>query len=360
MADDSTEQDRTETATPFKLNRARQRGMIARGRDLGFVSTLVAFAIVAETQGTGFVAHLTQMMRISLSHDVSMGANPAWVAHAAGRLAETLAIALLLPMGMIMAITIAVEVIQNRGVTLSWEPLRPDFTRINPATGLKRFFSMRLLKEAGKNVLKFAIYGIATTLFLINEAHSTGPAARNGWNLALVTVGATGRLLLMFILIAAGFAALDQVLSRGEFARQMRMSRRELTREAREREGEPRFKKKRRQVLTQIIEQARAATDVRGADVIITNPTHYAVALRYRPEIDAAPVIKARGRNAWALRMREAAKREGIVIIRNPSLARELYHEAKLGQTVGRAHYVAVADVYIALRRSQQGRVEAE
>jgi flagellar biosynthetic protein FlhB len=158
-------------------------------------------------------------------------------------------------------------------------------------------------------------------------------------------------MLLMFILLAAGLAIVDQMLARGEFSRRMRMSRREMTREAREREGEPRIKRKRRQLMREIVSQARAGSDVKGSDIVVINPTHYAVALRYRPEDDEAPMIHARGRNAWALRMRDAAQREGITILRNPTLARALYQSGRLGKPIDRKHFVAVADVYIALRR---------
>jgi len=351
MAEEPTELDRNEDATPFKLQRARQRGMLARGRDLGFLSALVGAAIVAEMRGTELARLLSQDMHSSFVGLARTGADPQLVGHAAGDLSGALATALLLPGLILMAICITVELVQNRGITFSWEPLKPDFTRVNPATGLKRLFSAQMLKEAAKSVLKFAIYTTAAILFVRNVALTMGARSHDASQLTGLFAQTAGRLLLLFILLAAMLAIIDQWLARGEFARRMRMSRRELTREMREREGEPRIKKKRRQLLRDIVSQARAATDVKGADIVVVNPTHFAVALRYRPDEDEAPIVHARGRNAWALRMREAAHSEGIVIVHNPSLARSLYYRGRLGKAIEREHFVAVADIYITLRR---------
>jgi flagellar biosynthetic protein FlhB len=199
--------------------------------------------------------------------------------------------------------------------------------------------------------LKFAVYTGAAFLFVRNAAMTMGARSHDISQIASLFTQNVGRILLMFILLAAALAIVDQFLARGEFASRMRMSRREMTREVREREGEPRIKKKRRQLLREIVGQARSATDVKGSDILVVNPTHYAVALRYRPDEDEAPVVHARGRNAWALRMRDAARGEGIVIVRNPSLARSLYHKGRLGKPIEREHFVTVADLYITLRR---------
>lgn len=357
MAETSPEQNKSEAATPYKLQRARQRGVIARGRDLGFVSVLVGLVIVAQVQGRQLIALVAQGMRTSFTHTASMAGDPRWVNHAAWGVAAGLAGALLLPALIILAVCIGTEVVQNRGLAISFEPLKPDFTRLNPATGLKKFFSPRMLKEALKSVIKFMAYAGAAYLFVANIAETAGQRARDGADLARLLADVGGRLLLLFILLAAFIAVIDQLLARGEFAKQMRMSRREVTREMREREGEPRFKKRRRQILAEIIKQARAATDIGGADIVITNPTHYAVALRYRPQDGDAPIIVARGRNFWAQRMRDAARKQNIIIIRNPSLARALFNETRVGDPIGTKHFVAVADIYIGLRRiaRQQG-----
>lgn len=350
MADGGEETNKSEDATPFKLERARRKGMLARGSDLGFFSALLAFAIAAQLVGVQLIGSLSQAMRQSLSgaglrHDGGLNSQP-WDSSVA------IAGTLILPLLLLVVIGITIEIVQNRGTIFSAEPLKPDFARLNPAKGLKRLFSIRMLKELGKNLIKLGLYGGGAYLFISSIAKQAGPRARDGRQLADLMVSSAGRLLLLFLFLAAAIALLDQLLARREFARQMRMSRREVTREMREREGEPRQKQKRRQILAEIMKQAAAAANVKGADVLIVNPTHYAVALRYRPEEHDAPMLQARGRNLWAKRMRETAQREGIVIVRNPALARALYHNGKIGRQIGSDQFVAVADIYIALRKA--------
>jgi len=354
MAESSSEQDKSESATPYKLQRARQRGVIARGRDLGFASTLIAFVIAIETQGTLLTEKFKQLTRTSFLHLANSAGDPATVSHEAGKLAKDLAAGLGLPALIMISICILAEIIQNRGINFSAEPLKPDFSRLNPAAGLKKLFSSQMLFEALKSVVKFAIYTSASYLFLMNTVTNLLQRSRDGIQFSNLLEDTAGKLLLMFILLATAMAGIDQLLARRLFAKQMRMSRREVTRESREREGEPRIKKKRRQILTEIIKQARGATDVKGADILITNPTHYAVALQYRPDEMDAPIVHARGRNFWALRMRDAARREGITIVAHPSLARALYREGKIGKPIGPGQFVAVADIYISLRRNSR------
>lgn len=352
MAEASTEQDKSESATPFKLDRARRKGMVARGTDLGFVTALIAFAIILQVSGSNILSHLALAMRRDFLGAVASASDPQQAGIMVSILSRETAGLLLLPAFLLAAFCIAVEVVQNRGIVFSVEPLKPDFTRLNPATGLKRLFSMRMLKELAKNVLKFVLYGGGAYLLISHDLREVGARSRDGRLLAATMAHSAGRLLLLFIVLAAAIAILDQLLARGEFAKQMRMSRREVTREVREREGEPRQKRKRKQILAEIIKQAAAASNVKGADVLIVNPTHYAIALRYNQAETDAPVVQARGRNIWAQRMREAAEREGIAIVRNPTLARALYKEGRVGDPIGGRHFVAVADIYIMLRKA--------
>ena len=352
MAEGGEETDKSEDASAFKLDRARRKGMLARGTDIGFLAALIALAISAELVGENIVAVLAAAMHRNLA--VAGATKPGSPSVMTQSWAETLNVAgaLAVPLFLLLVIVGIVELIQNRGFVFSFEPLKPDFSRLNPAKGLKRIFSIRLLKELAKNLLKFTVYAAGAFLYIKNVVEEDGLRARDGRQLAEVIGDTAGGLLLLFIFLAAAMALIDQLIARREFARQMRMSRREITREHREREGEPRQKQKRRQILGEIIKQAAAAANVKGADVLIVNPTHYAVALRYRPEEGNAPIVQARGRNLWARRMRDTARREGIVIVRNPALARALYNEGQIGRPIGQANFVPVADIYIALQRA--------
>lgn len=352
MAEGGDEANKSEEASAFKLDRARRKGLLARGTDIGFLAALIALAISAELVGGNIVAALASAMQRSLA--VVDAARPESALVMSKSWTEVLGVAgsLAVPLLLLFIVVGLFELIQNRGFVFSFEPLKPDFSRLNPAKGLKRIISLRLLKELAKNLLKFVVYSAGAFLCIRDVVANDGLRARDGRQLTQVIVETTGNLLLLFIFLAAAMALLDQLIARREFARQMRMSRREVTREHREREGEPRQKQKRRQILAEIIKQAAAAANVKGADVLIVNPTHYAVALRYRPEESNAPIVQARGRNLWAKRMRDTARREGIVIVRNPVLARALYNESQIGRPIGQANFVPVADIYIALRRA--------
>lgn len=354
MAEQGEEQDKSEDASPFKLDRARRRGMVARGTDLGFLSALLGLVIAAQLAGSGLTSILQSVMRRSFTTLIPRAQEPLAIAIAAGHGAVTVAGALIVPALVTLVIVAVVEVAQLRGLVFSATPLKPDFSRLNPAKGLKRLVSLRMLKELAKSLVKFAVYSTAAFLLIRHEAETLALSTTDGKRLTGILTGAAGRLLLLFVVIAAAIALLDQLMTRREFAKQMRMSRREVTREAREREGEPRQKRKRRQILAEILQQASAAANVKGADILIINPTHYAVALRYNPEEADAPIVQARGRNLYAKRMRDVARREGITIVRNPRLARALYHESRIGSPVGTGHFVAVADLYIMLRRALQ------
>ncbi len=350
------ELDKNETATPFKLDRARRKGMVARGTDLSFLSALIGLAIIAQLFGADIMQALRFAMQRSFAATIPMAHDLPWVGTALTKEARSIAASLLLPIIVLIFICAAVEIVQLRGVVFTTAPLKPDFSRLNPAKGLKRLFSLRMLKELAKNVVKFAVYTGGAFLLLRNTFETAALNASDGRRLAGEMAAAAGRLLLLFVILAAAMALLDQILARREFARQMRMSRREVTREAREREGEPRQKRQRKAILAEILKQAAAAAQVKGADVLIVNPTHYAVALRYRAEDGDAPFVQARGRNAYAMRMRRVAEREGIVIVRHPRLARALFHEGQVGRPIGQAHFVAVADIYIMLRRALAAR----
>lgn len=352
MAEQSEEQDKSEHATPFKLDRARRRGMVARGMDLGFFSALIGFVIAAQLAGMDLLNALKTSMWRHFSVIIPRASEPLVVETAAGRAAAAVASTLMVPGIVILVIVVVIEIAQLRGLVFSATPLKPDFSRLNPAKGLKRLLSLRMLKELAKSISKLVLYSIAAFLIIRYEASNLALQASDGRQLASAMVGAAGRVLLLFIVLAAVVALGDQLLARGEFSKQMRMSRREVTREAREREGEPRQKRKRRQILAEILQQASAGSNMKGADVLIVNPTHYAVALRYRAEGPDAPVVQARGRNLYAKRMRDTARREGITIIRNPRLARALYYEGRIGDPIGKKHFVAVADIYIMLRRA--------
>ncbi len=351
------EQNRSEEATLYKLRKAREKGQVARGMDLGFVGSLLALAAVALIAGPGFAARLAQLMRLSLTSGVEHTAEPAGVL-ATIRALYWPAFEPLLVLGLILlALLVLLEIVQLRGFMFTAAPLKPDFTRLNPAQGLKRLFTMRMLKETLKNIVKLAAYSCLAWLMIRSAVATFGDSIGTAGLLGRALASAAARLLLAFIGAAFFFMVIDQLIARSEFSKQMRMSRRELTREAKEREGEPRFKQKRRQLHEEMRKQAEGLGRLDGSDFLVTNPEHYAVALRYRPDEMEAPLVRARGRNHFAQLMKRKARLLGLPVIADPALARALYRDCRADRAIPSQHFLGVARHYAQLRR-QAARTE--
>ena len=355
MAEQEQEQNRSEEATPFKLRRAREKGMVARSLDLGFFGGLAALAAFLLIAGDAVAARLAESMRRSIVAGIGSAADPQQApALIAASYAPALQAVVLLG-GTVVAVVVVLEIVQLRGLVFTSHPLKPDFSRLNPAKGFKRIFSVRMLKEALKNVLKLAAYSAVATLVVMAAVEAPRRAGADALGLVEGLEGYGLRLLFLFILVALAFVALDQLLVRREFAKQMRMSRRELTREHKEREGEPRIKQKRKQLHAEFARQAEGLGKLPGSDLLVVNPEHFAVALAYDSAAAAAPTVTAKGRNRHALALKRRAFTLGIPIFENAPLARRLYAECPAGAEIGADHYRAVADLYFKLRLGAAG-----
>ncbi|MFA7603956.1 MAG: EscU/YscU/HrcU family type III secretion system export apparatus switch protein, partial [Novosphingobium sp.] len=242
------------------------------------------------------------------------------------------------------------------GPVFSTTPLKPDFNRINPVSGFKRLFSFRMLVEALKATLKLGVYAVIAWLVISGMLAGKAAALTDSAQLATLLGAAVQRLLMFFALAALAFALIDQIYVRRDFARRMRMSRRELKREHRDREGEPRQKRKRRQLHGELAKAVSALRDVRGSDMIVINPVHYAVALRYDAGRMAAPSVTARGAGEMARRIKRIGFVYGVVMVNDPSLARALYRGGAIGSEIPPGLYAPVAAHY---RRNGLGRKAA-
>jgi len=343
------ETNRTEQATAFKLKRAREKGMVARGLDLGFVAGLIGLAAFVIVAGAKLASVLGVEMRRALVGGIAAAGDPnASVALAAGSLWPVLKPVVLLG-ATLVSVTLLVEIVQLRGLVFSTTPLKPDFSRINPAKGLKRLFSLQMLKQAFKSILKMAIYTTIAVLAIRAALAGAGGRITDAAKLAEALDHAGMRLLLLFILAGAGLAVIDQVLARGDFAKQMRMSKREVTREHKEREGDPRLKTKRKQLHKSFAQQSQGLANLPGSDMLIVNPRHVAVALAYRAGDGAAPIVRAKGADRHALQLKAAAARLGIPIIESRGLARALFRDSEMGSEIAPHHYHAVAELYFKL-----------
>jgi flagellar biosynthetic protein FlhB len=355
---EDSEQGKTEAPTPFKLIRARRKGSVARGVDLGFFTGLTAFLGFAWVAGPSFGRIISQSIRGALIEGGTLADGHYAVLSVVALLFSSVVPPLVLLAGTIFLVVLLFEILQS-GIVFSAEPLKPDFNRLNPTNGFKRVFSLRMLFETGKNVLKAAIYTTVAWLVIRGALRNDIGAITDARSLSALLSHTALRLLGAFVLVAFVFAVLDQIIVRRDFLKKMMMSRRELRREAREREGDPRLKQKRKQMHAEFVKASKSLRGMRSADVLVTNPEHIAIGLRYDPRTMEAPLVVSAGTSHLAQRLKRLAFIYGIPIIENRVLARELYRKSNLDKPIPEHCFCPVADIYNAIRR-KSGAGDAE
>jgi flagellar biosynthetic protein FlhB len=329
-------------ASQKRLDEARERGQAPRSRELTTALLLLGGGATMLASGPGIMqdarAFLRAGLTISRERAFDTGAALEGLGHlvwqgfapAAPVLAALFVIALAAPVGV-------------GGWIFSTTPLAPDFSRLDPAKGLGNMFSMRSLAELGKAVAKVALIGIALgwLVWRDREAFVAPLAAVPADALA----GAGGLIARDFVWMAAVLlviAAFDVPLQLWQHARGLRMSRDELKREAKESEGDPQIKSKIRARQREAARR-RMMSAVPKADVVVTNPTHFAVALAYNADRMRAPRVVAKGADEVAARIREIAQENGVPLLEAPPLARALYAHAEIESEIPAALYNAVA-----------------
>lgn len=348
--------DKSEAATPYKLQQARRKGSVARSPDLtGAVALLTAAAAMYAWSWEALKA-LTALGRAALIQGLGMDITVASVVSLIGRVGAE-ALHIIAPFALTVGAAALVASLGQTGLVWSMFPLKPDLTRINPVTGLKRLFSMRTLYDAFKSVIKVTVLAwvlylivkdLQSALYLLGE-QSPREALRN-----LMAMLASMALKLAFVALL--LALFDLGYTRFEFKRKMRMSRRDVKDEVKHREGDPRVRSRLRGLRVEMLKKAASVRQVGQADVLIVNPTHLAVALEYKRGEMAAPVMLAKGAGSLAARMRAEAARCGITIVRNPVLARALYFQGDMGQTIPTTLYADVARVMVWLLAQRNAR----
>jgi flagellar biosynthetic protein FlhB len=338
-------QERTEAATPKRREEARREGRVPRSQELSAAALLLAGAgALAMAGGAALATHAVRTLRMG---DAWLTADP-MTPNGAIALVEHVGRATLLALAPflvgIAGFTLLVNAVQARGV-VTVEPLAPKLSHIDPIAGLKRLFSAQAAFNVLKAILKLAIIGlVAWTLFrrAWPEILSTGGAAVP--QIMGVARALAIRMAVLVGLVFLAIAALDYGFQLWQYEKSLRMTKQEVIQEHRESEGDPAVKGRIRQ-LQKAMARKRMLAHVATADVVVTNPTHIAVALKYDPLVAAAPVVVAMGERLLAQRIREIAQRARVPVVENKPLARALFANAKVGSPVPPALYVAVAEV---------------
>jgi flagellar biosynthetic protein FlhB len=334
--------DRNEAATPHKLEKAREKGQVVKSQDVTTVVVLAVAVAWIYAQGWEGMRSLFQFDRLLLAQ--TGNTSPFALAEHVTRHA----LAMLAPfLGFLMVAAIIANVAQT-GPVFTFQPLAPDATRLNPANGLKRVFAMRSVFDLFKSLAKLGVLGGVAWLALramLPQFHQLGGMSALGQaHLLVQDIGSLGVKLLIGLAV---IAAADYIFTVRQFNTRMRMSKRELKEEVRNREGDPRIRGRLRELRRAMLKKAQSVKRTKDASVVITNPTHYAIALQYEHGKMAAPRLIGKGVGATAAAMRQVAARHGIPVVPSPTLARALYASLEMDHFVPTEHYAAVARIMV-------------
>ena len=336
--------ERTEQPTQKRLEEARKNGQIARSTDLNAAAVVLIAGGSLHFLGRGLGSDLFDLMRggLTISRTQALDASSAISMFAASVQHALLACAPILGLTLLAALLAPLTL---GGWNLAFGTLAPDFSRLSPIKGLGRIFSMRGLVELVKAFAKFGIVGLIAVIFLwmkTNEMLQLGAeptAAAIGHAITL-----SGHALLAVSGGLALIAAIDVPFQLFQHMKSLRMTRQEIRDEMRESDGNPEVKGKIRQ-LQQDRARQRMMQEVPKADVVVTNPTHFSVALRYDDKRMRAPIVVAKGADEVAAKIREVAGEHNVPIFEAPPLARALFRAVDLNEPVPAGLYVAVAQV---------------
>ncbi len=347
MAEGADPESKTEEATPRKLEEARKKGDVAKSADIGQVLALAGSASVVLGAGGWFASSMAEQLLpfIAAPHEMlgmlDGGGGPRIAAQALWAMAPFL--------GAVMLATVvggAGGHLAQSGLIFTADKLKPKWSKLNPIEGFKRIFGLDGLVQFLKTFLK--LLAVCAVCWLVLKPH-----AREVENLAAMSPVALlplARDLAIALFVAAlillgATAGADFLWQKLRFAKRMRMTKEELKEDFKQAEGDPHVKAKLRQIRMQRSRQ-RMMANVPKATVVVTNPTHYSVALRYEPDQgDGAPVCVAKGVDALALRIRETAREHGVPIVENVPLARALYASVEVDEVIPKAHFEAAAKV---------------
>lgn len=343
MAEGADQEDKTEDPTPRRIEKAIEQGNVANSPEINTFFILAAFTLALLLAAGPIAQALVLSMRGFLMNAHAVPSDPHAYAAIGTRTLTIWLQALAVPVGLVAVAGLAAGLVQHP-LVFTTETLGPKWERVSPMAGAKRVFGMEALFQFGKGLAKLVIVGVVAGTILWSERDRLEtfarlePAAGLQGVLGLV-LKLMGGVLAIFVVIAMA----DAVYQRFRWRQRLRMSKEELKQEHKESEGSPEVKGRMKQIRASRVRKRMMAA-VPEATVIVTNPTHYAVALRYEPGM-AAPVCVAKGVDSLALRIRAVATEHDVPIMENPPLARALHATVDIDEEIPAEHYRAVAEV---------------
>ena len=345
MAEDTPDDDqKTEEPTARRLQKAREDGQVPRSQELGIAAVMISSMSFLYLSGGWLIGHLSQLFASGFIIDRRDVFSP-YVGLLHFRDIGRDGFLLIIPLLLVTLIIAILSSSAMGGLNWSWKAIAPKASKLNPFNGLKRMFGLRSLIELLKSTLKFLlvaavlaymVYDFADELLVLSAMNFEPAIEAAGHIVGLTSVLVTVTLVLI--------AMIDVPFQSFEFTKRMRMTKQEIKDEFKDVEGRPEVKAQIRRKQREMAE-LRMMDAVKEADVVITNPEHFAVALVYDPESDGAPIVVAKGLDHLALRIRNEAREHNVVQVEIPPLARALYFTTDLDQAIPEDLYYAVAQV---------------
>ncbi|MBP0484555.1 flagellar biosynthesis protein FlhB [Sagittula salina] len=347
--DDQDQSSKTEEPTERKLRRAREKGDVASSREAGNVMTVLSLFVIASFVLPSVSAQLAGVLRRTLegAGRFTVGSDSAGMGDlgdVTGALLQGVTL-LLAPLLLLMVLGAVAGVLLQGEIVVAAERIRPKLSKISPFAGLKRMFSASNLVEFVKSMTKVLVIGVIA--FFVTRRAVTQIWQTQGVlpeRLIAFTRDAAAGMLMVVLALVVTVAGADILWKRFDHRRKQRMTQQEVKDEMKDTEGDPQIRAKRMSLRRQRARQRMAAA-VPRATVILTNPTHYAVALKYENGVDLAPICVAKGADRMAARIRELARESEIPIVENRPLARALYDVAELDREIPLEHWEAVAAI---------------
>lgn len=343
MADDQDKSQKTEDPTSKRLEEAHEKGQLAKSQEVGHWFVLSGAALVVALFAGGLARDLSAAMIPFLQQPHRMPTDFGALQQAFGAVGLELLKAGAAPLALLAFAAAIGHLVQTRPV-VAWEKLKPDWSRISPMAGLGRIFGLEGALTLVKSLVKIVLVGGAALLAVWPELRRLELLITYD---LLDLLALLGRVTLLLaggaLAMLAALAIADLFYQKWDFIRNQRMSKQEVKDESRQSEGDPHVKARIRQIRVERSKKRMMAA-VPTASVVVTNPTHYAVALKYDPGM-AAPRLVAKGLDLVALKIREIANEHGVPIVENPPLARALHRAVELDREISPEFYKAVAEI---------------
>ncbi|OUS29790.1 flagellar biosynthesis protein FlhB [Gammaproteobacteria bacterium 45_16_T64] len=335
--------EKTEQATPFKLEEAKKKGSVAKSQEVNSLLVLSAVLLLLFGLGNDIAKNMLALCvdifssagKLEFSAETIMWQCGDWIMKG---------LAVISPITIFILIVGVLANLMQTGPIFSTFPLKPDLKKINPVKGFKKLFSKKTLFDTVKNVIKLGLMS-SVLYFAVEQSlpDFIGLLQRPPSGYIPFFIMAYGSALFKILMVILLIALIDFLFVRWEFSSNMKMTRKEVKDESKRRDGDPLIKSKRRELEKELRKRSETAQSVPGADLIITNPTHYAVALKYDRSSMAAPTVVAKGTGEMALRIREIAFSHRVPVFESARLTRQIFKKTAVDNAIPEDTYVLVA-----------------